>query len=77
MFAMFTQLFSFITKLFSACEKGASAIDHLGTWADESAGAFADEARITRQAKLNAAMKDSGITLVTEVPAVPKLAKKA
>ena len=32
------------TKLASALEKGASAIDHLAGWADQTAGAFADTA---------------------------------
>lgn len=58
MFAMFKQLFSAITVLFMAFERQAKAIDHLSTWAEESAGAFADEARIMRQAKANTMMKD-------------------
>lgn len=52
MFAMFKQLFSAITLFFVATEKVASASNHLATWADETAAAFADEARIERQKKL-------------------------
>ena len=53
MFAMFRQFFATITLFFIATEKIASASNHLATWADESAGAFADEARITRATKLS------------------------
>ena len=41
-------LFSALTTLFGAFNKGASAIDHLAEWADETAGAFSDEARQER-----------------------------
>lgn len=52
MFAMFKQLFVSITLFFLATEKIASAANHLATWGDETAAAFADEARIERQKKL-------------------------
>ena len=52
MFNMFKQLFSAITLFFVATEKLASASNHLATWADETAAAFSDEARIERQKKL-------------------------
>ena len=52
MFNMFKQLFSAITLFFVATEKIASASNHLATWADETAAAFSDEARIERQKKL-------------------------
>lgn len=52
MFAMFKQFFMAITVLFMAAEKSAKAIDHLATWSEETAGAFADEARIERAKKL-------------------------
>lgn len=52
MFAMFKQLFLSITLFFVALEKTASATNHLATWGDETAAAFADEARIERQKKL-------------------------
>jgi hypothetical protein len=58
MFAMFKQLFAAITVLFMAFEKQANAVNHLSTWAEESAGAFADEARIMRQAKANNMLKE-------------------
>lgn len=41
-------LFSALTTLFGAFNKGASAVDHLASWADETAGAFSDEARQER-----------------------------
>lgn len=56
--AMFKQLWTMLTVLFlagerlsSALGKTANALDHLGTWCDESAGAFADQARIEREQK--------------------------
>jgi LytS/YehU family sensor histidine kinase len=52
MFAMFKQLFTAITLYFKAAEKTASAVNHLADWAEETAAAFADEARIERQKKL-------------------------
>lgn len=62
MFAMFKQLFLAITSLFVAADKAANALVHLSTWAEESAGAFADEARISRQAKMNSMLKDQRVT---------------
>ena len=53
MFAAFAQFFATIIMFFKALEHSASAVNHLATWADESAGAFSDEARIERQKKLN------------------------
>ena len=41
-------LFSALTTLFGAFNKGASAVDHLAEWANETAGAFSDEARQER-----------------------------
>ena len=54
MFAMFTRLFAAISSFFAAAEKLGQATNHIATWAEESAGAFADEARVNRAAKLNA-----------------------
>ena len=54
MFRMFNQLWAAFTVLFVGFEKVANAANHLSTWAEESAGAFADEARIHRQQKLAA-----------------------
>lgn len=67
MFAMFKQLFAAITVLFTAFESQANAVNHLSKWAEESAGAFADEARILRQAKANNLMKE---LTATEVKAI-------
>lgn len=62
MFQMFKQLFIAITSFFVALEKTANATVHLSTWAEESAGAFADEARVQRQAKMNLMLKQERIT---------------
>lgn len=50
--SMLSQFFATITVFFGAMEKSARAVDHLSTWAEESAGSFADEARETRKLKL-------------------------
>jgi hypothetical protein len=63
MFAMFTQLFNTIRILFLAGEKSAGALNHLATWGEESAGSFADEARIKRQQRLNELMLETGVTI--------------
>lgn len=52
MFQMFRQFFSMITVLFTAGEKLAKSADNLATWAEESTGAFSDQARIERAKKL-------------------------
>jgi hypothetical protein len=49
---MLQQIFSMFTKLASAGEKAASALDHLGGWTDDTAAAFADQARVEREQKL-------------------------
>lgn len=59
---MLTQLFTAMTKYFLAFEKSANATVHLATWAEESAGAFADEARIQRQARMNAMLRENKLT---------------
>lgn len=66
----FTAFFAFIIQLFSAAEKGASALNNLATWADESTGTFTDEARHNRQKRIEEMMKEEGIT------ALPKAAQK-
>lgn len=58
----FKALFAFFTQLFSAAEKGASALNHLATWADEAAGTFADKARHDRQEDIKKLLKEAGIT---------------
>lgn len=67
MFGMFKQFFAMLTTLFGAAEKGAKALDHLATWSEETAGAFADEARINRRAQMKALRHEKGIS-ETEVP---------
>lgn len=62
MFAMFTQVFTTIAVMFAALEKFANGFNHLGTWAEETAGAFSDESRINRRAKMNALRKKTGVT---------------
>lgn len=54
MFSMFSQLFAMISMFFASGEKLGKATNHLATWAEESAAAFADEARVLRKSKLNA-----------------------
>lgn len=71
MFAMFSQFFAAIASFFSAAEKLGSAANHLGTWADESAGAFADEARIQRTQKRMLLDSDTHrLALTTNVSAI-------
>jgi membrane protein YqaA with SNARE-associated domain len=60
--ASFAAMFSFFTLMFSALAKVASAANHLGTWADEAAGTFADESRHNRNERIKAMMKEAGIT---------------
>lgn len=78
MFNMFAQFFAMLTVLFGAGEKGARAIDHLATWAEETSGAFSDEARINRRAKMKALRDKTGVT-EAEVPTVevPQLKEAA
>lgn len=47
---MFKAFNAFITTLFTACNSLALAAGHLAGWAEQSAGAFADEAALTREA---------------------------
>lgn len=51
---MFKQVWSTITTLFGALERGAIAIDHLARVAEEEAASFADEAAHSRQNRLQA-----------------------
>lgn len=76
----FAALFAFFTQLFSAAERGASALNHLATWADEAAGTFEDEARHNRNERIKEMMKEAGITALPKAPERPvagtkKLAK--
>lgn len=76
----FAAFFAFIQQLFSAAERGASALNHLATWADEAAGTFEDEARHNRNERVKAMMKEAGITALPKAEPKPatggrKLAK--
>ena len=57
MFKMFRQMFLALQTLFSAAEKGAKALEHLASWAEEAAGTYADEARFERQERIAAAKR--------------------
>ena len=70
--AMFAQIITFITTVFSAAFHAASAVDHLTTWADEAAGTFSDVARHERQMKLQAMMKEAGISELPKAKASTK-----
>lgn len=59
---MFNAFFAFLTQLFSAAERSASALNHLATWADEAAGTFEDVARHDRNEKIKAMMAAAQIT---------------
>lgn len=60
--SVFNAIFGFLSQLFGAAERGASALNHLATWADEAAGTFEDTARHDRNEKLKAMMAEAGIT---------------
>lgn len=62
-FTLIRQAAGMVTKLFSAGEKFASAAEHIGTWTDESAAAFSDEARYKRAANLKLMRKEFDINL--------------
>jgi DNA-directed RNA polymerase len=51
MFKMFAQMFETIRTFFMAAH-------HLAEWAEESAASFAEEARLERQAKAQAKLKE-------------------
>lgn len=58
MFKMFAQLFSAMTVMFQGLESFAKSFASLGTWADQTAAAFADEAAQQRQIKAANAAKE-------------------
>lgn len=64
----FTSFFAFIVQLFSAAEKGASAVNNLTTWADESSKVFVDEARHKRLERVKAMEKEAAITAALPAP---------
>lgn len=59
MFAMFRMFFASMTMVFSAVNKGATALDNLATIGEEMSKEYVDIARIERAAKLKAATKDA------------------
>ena len=73
----FNTFFMFITQLFSAAEKAASALNHLATWADEAAGTFEDTARHNRKESIKALMEEAGITELPKAEPKPAAAGKA
>lgn len=55
---MFKAFNRFVTTLFTAMNSFALALNHIAAWTEESAGSFADEARVGRQAQLAQLNKD-------------------
>ena len=74
---MLKSVWAVVASLASASQRVANAADNLGQWAEETTGAFVDEARIERQAKIEemqrkrAAAATQVITVVTDVEAKP------
>lgn len=62
---MFKAFNAFITTLFTALNSFALALNHVAGWTEETAGAFADEARVNRQAQLNSL--NTALKLTTSV----------
>jgi hypothetical protein len=58
LFAAIRQAAAMITKIFSTGEKFATAAEHLGTWAEQSAAAFSDEATHKRQINITLQRKE-------------------
>lgn len=73
----FNQLFAALFMLFSAAEKGASTLNNLATWGDESSAVFVDEARHSRKEKLKkqqaeAAASAKALASPASAPAIPE-----
>lgn len=68
----FAAFFAFVIQLFSAAEKGASAINNLATWADEASGVFVDEARHNRNERVKAMLAEANISALPKAPAKNK-----
>lgn len=62
MFAMLAKLWAMLGTLIDAFGKFASAFEHLGNVADETAAQYEDEARIVRKAKYEAMLKENNVT---------------
>lgn len=52
MFTAISNLFTALATLFSACNRGASAIDHCARWAEQEAYDFEARAQIERTARI-------------------------
>ena len=66
---MFKAFNAFIVTLFTALNSLALALGHIAGWAEESAGSFADEARVNRQAQLIQLNKDLKLTTANKAEA--------
>lgn len=53
-FGMLQSFYTAAGTLASAVNRGAQALDNLGQWAEEQTATFVDEARLDRQAKVEA-----------------------
>ena len=62
MIAMFARFFAMITTYLVMLENFGKGGVHLSEWAEESAGALADEARIKRTAGMNLMLKEQKVT---------------
>lgn len=76
------QFFKALTKLFSAFEKSAGALDNLAGWSEDASGNFADIASIERKVKRFELLADAqnkatalGMTLDADLNATPKPVK--
>lgn len=73
---MLKSVWAVVASLASASQRVANAADNLGQWAEETTGAFVDEARIERQSKIEEMQRKraaaaQAITVVTDVEAKP------
>lgn len=66
MFIAINNLFTALATLFSACNRGAAAIDHCARWAEQEASDFEARADLERTARIE--------QLRTELKAVPRIA---
>lgn len=70
---MLKSVWAVVASLASASQRVANAADNLGQWAEETTGAFVDEARIERKMKgeemqrKRAALNQAAITSTTTV----------
>lgn len=71
MIKMFAQGFAAFTVFFAAFENLAKALLHFSSWAEEGAGAMADQARLERQAKVEALMAQRKQAQATTIEANP------